>query len=154
MLQCTELEINTFVEEMMATVGNLATTTNRRIELISTISSAWICADRDKLKQIFINLIKNACEAIDEGELITLRIDLDNEIKQVLISIRNGGSPISSEILSKLGTPFFTTKANGNGLGLAIVRRIVEAHHGDLSIISNPQAGTIVQIQLPLVRYK
>jgi two-component system, sporulation sensor kinase E len=153
-LQCTELEINTFVEEMMATVGNLATTTNRRIELISTISSAWICADRDKLKQIFINLIKNACEAIDEGELITLRIDLDNEIKQVLISIRNGGSPISSEILSKLGTPFFTTKANGNGLGLAIVRRIVEAHHGDLSIISNPQAGTIVQIQLPLVRYK
>lgn len=153
-LQCVELEVNEFVTEMMESVRSLPTMMNRKIEFISTLSSAWILGDRDKLKQIFINLIKNACEAVEDGEIITWRVDYDNATNQILISIRNGGMPISAEILSKLGTPFFTTKANGNGLGLAIVRRIVEAHHGQLAITSDARTGTTVQIQLPLLRWE
>jgi signal transduction histidine kinase len=149
-----ELEVNEFVTEMMESVRSLPTMMNRKIEFISTLSSAWILGDRDKLKQIFINLIKNACEAVEDGEIITWRVDYDNATNQILISIRNGGMPISAEILSKLGTPFFTTKANGNGLGLAIVRRIVEAHHGQLAITSDARTGTTVQIQLPLLRWE
>jgi two-component system, sporulation sensor kinase E len=151
-LQCTELEINEFITEMMEAVRSLPAMMNRKIELISTSSTAWILGDRDKLRQIFINLIKNAGEAVEDGEIITWRIDFDHTTNQILISIRNGGTPIPAETLAKLGTPFFTTKANGNGLGLAIVRRIVEAHHGQFLITSDARAGTTVRVQLPLVR--
>ncbi|WP_390904389.1 ATP-binding protein [Thermocoleostomius sinensis] len=59
-----------------------------------------------------------------------------------------------AEILAKLGTPIFTAKANGNGLGLAMVRRIVKAHQGQLLINSDARTGTTVRVQLPLVRWK
>jgi signal transduction histidine kinase len=67
-----------------------------------------------------------ASEAIEPGEAITWRIDPGTDDSKICISIHNGGDPIPAEVLSKLGTPFFTTKPSGNGLGLAIVRRIVK----------------------------
>ncbi|PSB67891.1 hypothetical protein C7B61_03750, partial [filamentous cyanobacterium CCP1] len=63
--------------------------------------------------------------------------------------VHNNGKPIPSDILEKLGTPFFTTKPSGNGLGLAIVKQIVQAHSGEISIVSSAENGTIVSIQLP-----
>ncbi|WAL61911.1 histidine kinase dimerization/phospho-acceptor domain-containing protein [Thermocoleostomius sinensis] len=65
-LQCAELEINEFVTEMLEAVRSLPAMMNRKIELISTLSAAWILGDRDKLRQIFINLIKNAGEAVED----------------------------------------------------------------------------------------
>lgn len=150
-LQCSELEVNQFIAEMLQPC-RIPSTTGRRIEFISTLPSAKILGDRDKLQQVFINLVRNACEAVEEGDLITWRIDSGKNFNQICISIQNGGNPISNELIEKLGTPFLTTKANGNGLGLAIVRRIVEAHGGELSITSNAEAGTIVSIYLPLLR--
>jgi len=150
-LQCTELEINQFIADMLQPC-RIPSTAGRRIELISTLPSAKVLGDRDKLQQVFINLIRNACEAVEEGDLITWRIDSGKNFNQICISIRNGGKPIPVELLEKLGTPFLTTKANGNGLGLAIVRRIVEAHGGELSITSEAETGTIVTVCLPLLR--
>ena len=119
------------------------------IQLVSLLPSAWVSGDRDKLKQVFINLIRNACEAVPQGETVTCHIV--GNANQICISIHNGGEPISSEVLAKLGTPFFTTKSSGNGLGLAIVRRIVEAHGSKLLIESTKDAGTTVSIQLPRI---
>lgn len=150
-LQCSELEINTFVTDILEVLQTMSDMAEHDIQFISSVPSVWVWGDRDKLKQVFINLIRNACEAIEPGQPITWRIDLGAENNYICISIHNGGHPIPAEVLLKLGTPFFTTKPSGNGLGLAIVRRIVEAHNGKLLIQSEPESGTIVSIKLPVI---
>jgi len=107
----------------------------------------WVSGDQDKLKQVLINLLQNACEA--EGEEISVSFSSLTISHQICIRIRNGGTPIPSEILSKITQPFFTTKSAGNGLGLAIVKKIVEAHEGSLEIESSAIAGTVVSVILP-----
>ena len=148
-LQYQALEVNEFAAGMLDSLRTLPAAKGRRIELVSMLPLAWILGDRDKLKQVFINLSENACEAVADGEVITWRIDSGTTLNQVCISIHNGANPIPSEILTKLGTPFFTTKPSGNGLGLAIVKRILEAHAGELTIQSEPGIGTTVSVQLP-----
>ncbi len=107
-----------------------------------------VMGDRDRLKQVFINLLSNACEASPEGDRVTCSMAIaDNFVK---IQVHNGGDPIPPDILPKLTQPFFTTKSSGNGLGLAITRRIVEAHSGTIQFTSAADVGTTVTVQLPV----
>lgn len=150
-LQATELELNALIHEMLEAISALPVAQGRRIEFTPT-NPVSVMGDRDKLKQVFINLVTNACEAVIEGESITWSIEACDHQRTVCIRIHNGGEPISSEVLSRLTKPFFTTKSTGNGLGLAIVKQIVEAHKGELEIISSEAVGgTIVSVILPLV---
>lgn len=151
-LQNSELELNVLIEDFLKSIQEIPAAEGRTIKLASSLPDAWILGDRDKLKQVFINLVKNACEAVEAGETITCRIDSTVDANQICVSVHNGGSAIAPEVLAKLGTPFFTTKLSGNGLGLAIVRRIVEAHNGKLQIQSEPETGTTVSIKLPLMQ--
>jgi signal transduction histidine kinase len=116
--------------------------------LISSSIPISISADKDKLKQVLINLTSNAFEAVNQGETVTISV---KEIipHRVQLQVHNGGAPIPPEVLSNLSKPFYTTKPTGNGLGLAIVKRIVEAHDGELSIESSSTMGTQVTVKLP-----
>jgi signal transduction histidine kinase len=98
---------------------------------------------------LHIALIRNACEAIAVGEVITWRVD-DSATAHINITIHNGGEPIPADILPKLTQPFCSTKSGGTGLGLAITKRIVNAHGGVLSTQSAPAIGTIVSVELPV----
>jgi two-component system, sporulation sensor kinase E len=149
-LQYSQIELNAFSAEILEVFHSMSDMAIYNIQLQSALPSAWITGDSDKLKQVLINLVKNACEAIEPGGVVTWRIDPGVEDSHVCVSVHNGGNPIPAEILSKLGTPFFTTKPSGNGLGLAIVRRIVEAHGGIFLIQSEQERGTIVSVQLPI----
>lgn len=151
-LQASELEVNQLITEMLESLRNLPAAAQRNLEFVSALPSAYIWGDRDKLKQVFINLVRNACEAVDEGERVTWQVEPGRIANQVCISVHNGGLPIPAEVLPKLGTPFFTTKSSGNGLGLAIVKQIVEAHQGEFEIASTTDTGTIISIHLPLLR--
>jgi signal transduction histidine kinase len=151
-LQCSEVELNAFSSEVLEAFQTMSDMAEYNVQFESAFPSVLIEGDRDKLKQVFINLIKNACEAIEPGDVVTWRIDPGTDSCKICIRIHNQGNPIPAEILAKLGTPFFTTKPSGNGLGLAIVRRIVEAHNGKLVIQSEPEIGTTVSIQLPLTQ--
>lgn len=105
--------------------------------------------DADKIKQVLVNLVRNACEAIEVGDRVKLRVKTDVDLQHVFITIWNGGSPITTEILAKMTQPFFSTKSSGTGLGLAIVKRIIDAHYGRLSIESSAESGTTVTVMLP-----
>jgi PAS domain S-box-containing protein len=161
-VQSSELELNALIAGFLEFIQETPVAKERNIQLVSSLPAAWVLGDRDKLKQVFINLIKNACEAIEAGETITCRLEPVTqsitepitETNQICISIHNGGTAIAPEVLTKLGTPFFTTKLSGNGLGLAIVHRIIRAHHGKLQIQSDAKTGTTVSILLPLIRHK
>jgi two-component system sporulation sensor kinase A len=148
-LQTDRVELNTLVNNILNSLDHLPIAKGRQVQFFSTIPSVWVLGDQDKLKQVFMNLIRNACEAMNDNGAITWRIEPGATCCQVCISIHNSGKPIPPDVLQKLGTPFFTTKPSGNGLGLAIVKQIIHAHNGDLCITSDAANGTIVSIQLP-----
>jgi PAS domain S-box-containing protein len=149
-LQATELEVNALIQEMWETIAAMPAAQGRQIEFVSA-NPVFVMGDRDKIKQVFINLVSNACEAVAEGASITWSVEAYPHKRTVHIRVHNGGEPIPPEVLPRLTNPFFTTKSTGNGLGLAIVKRIVEAHKGELEIVSSATiGGTIVSVILPL----
>ncbi len=105
--------------------------------------------DRDQMKQVFYNVIKNSLEAIKRCG--TLRIRTDRDDTHVLITFVDTGGGMSAENLSRVFEPYFTTKPSGTGLGLLIVRRIVREHGGELSIESSQDKGLTLTIRLPYI---
>jgi signal transduction histidine kinase len=148
-LQATELDLNTLILEMLDTIRVMPTAQEKQIKFIPAVMPAVILGDRDKLKQVFINLIGNACEAVEKNEVVTWSV-YSSEL-EVKIQIHNGGEPIPADQMDQITQPFFTTKSSGNGLGLAIVKRIVEAHGGELAIASEKLTGTVVEVTIPTV---
>lgn len=148
-LQRSPLELNQFVSETLDTLKKIPAAAEKDLTLHTALVPIQVLADQDKVKQVLINLVTNAYEAISPGETITVYL---NTVKnhQACLKIHNGGEPIPVDNLPKLTKPFFTTKATGTGLGLAIVKRIVEAHEGEFSITSSVAAGTMIQVLLPL----
>jgi signal transduction histidine kinase len=112
-----------------------------------------IHADRQQLRQLFLNLFTNASDAMPEGGTLTIRVTKRPEEKQICIEIADTGVGIPPEILPKVLEPFYTTKpeGKGTGLGLPICRRITEGHGGTLNITSEggPGNGTRIFITLP-----
>ena len=149
-LQLVELELNEFIDKLLASVREMPEAQERQVKFVPASSMVTILGDRDKLKQVFINLIRNACEAISAGERVQWKVDA-SATNHVCISIHNGGELISADVLPKLTHPFCSTKPGGTGLGLAITKRIVQAHGGALSIQSAPASGTIVCVKLPVM---
>lgn len=118
-----------------------------------------IFADRQKLRQVFLNLLTNAGDAMPNGGKLTLRAfsnQTGSRQSQVIIEVIDTGSGIPPEILSRVMDPFFTTKeeGKGTGLGLAICRRIVQEHHGTIQIESSLDKGTTVRLSLPVFNPK
>jgi signal transduction histidine kinase len=147
-LNLTEIDLNRFISEMLDSLQSMPSAQGKQIEFTPAEQGAIVQGDKDKLKQVFINLVGNAFEAIDENEIIYW--DIQQKPKEVSIMIRNGGEPIAADKITRITQPFFTTKQTGNGLGLAIVKRIVEAHGGTLTITSNAETGTVVETRIPL----
>jgi len=106
-----------------------------------------IKVDLRKMQRVFTNIIKNAVEAMPQGGKLTIKSQIVD--KTLEISFSDTGPGMSSDVLEKLGTPFFTTKAKGMGLGLAICKRIVEEHGGRILTESTVGNGTTFRIMLP-----
>ena len=151
-LNSKPLELNKWSADLLASIQSHPSVADRIIKFSANPISTIVSADSDKLKQVFINLITNACEAVTPGETVTWEITHPSKADYLTASINNKGKPISPAILEKITTPFFTTKTNGSGLGLAIVKRIVAAHNGQLTITSDSTAGTTVTVRLPLLK--
>jgi PAS domain S-box-containing protein len=107
-----------------------------------------IRVDRDKMKRVLINLIENAIDAMPQGG--TLRISAKQSDGAAEIALSDSGSGIPGTVVEKLWKPFQTTKARGLGLGLAICKRFVDSHGGNVSAESTAGEGTTITIRLPL----
>jgi len=104
--------------------------------------------DSELMQQAFLNLLLNALEASEQGDSIAVRLDLSDD--QAVTTICDTGAGIAAEDLPRIFNPFFTTKEGGTGLGLANAHRIIESHHGQLSVAANPDRGTTFTVQLSL----
>jgi signal transduction histidine kinase len=106
-----------------------------------------VVMDGVQTQRALINLVNNAIEASDTGQNVVLVVTRGK--KTPVIRIRDHGSGMDKEALEKLFTPFFTTKKGGNGLGMSIAKKIIEAHKGTIRIESQQGTGTEVMIELP-----
>jgi signal transduction histidine kinase len=100
------------------------------------------------LYQSFLNIFLNAMQAMPNGGIIEVAIRSDG--KMVTINIDDEGQGIADEIMEKIWDPFFTTKEMGTGLGLGMVKNIIESHGGNIQIVNISQGGTRVTVKLPV----
>ncbi|MDL2717262.1 MAG: ATP-binding protein [Acidobacteriota bacterium] len=107
-------------------------------------------ADFGQLRQAFMNILLNACDATPAGGTLTLTSHFFSGSREVEISVADTGSGIPPEHLSRIFDPFFTTKERGTGLGLSVVYGIVEKHGGSMRVTSRVGEGTTMTIRLPL----
>lgn len=108
-----------------------------------------IDCDEKQLKQVFINLIKNAIEAMPNGGNLKIKSEMLDK-QQVSITIADDGCGILEEDLKNLGVPFYTTKEDGTGLGLMVTNQIIKDHNGNLKIESKHGMGSKVTVTLPI----
>jgi PAS domain S-box-containing protein len=120
---------------------------NVRLHLECQEEIIQVECDENRLKQVFLNFIKNGIEAMPNGGDLIVRTSINNQ--NVQISIQDTGVGISEEKLKKLGEPFYTTKKNGNGLGLMVSFKIIESHNGRVYVESELNKGTTFNILLP-----
>ncbi len=127
---------------------------SNRIAIVLDYAEAlpMVQADRQQLRQVFLNLLTNAADAMKEGGTLTVKTQLvGGDIGRVLIEFSDTGGGIEATNLEKIWDPFFTTKpeGKGTGLGLAICRRVIEEHQGSIAIESELGRGTKIIIELP-----
>jgi len=142
------VDINQVIEQVLAMVGHQAELQNVEIVRELNPSVPKVMADFDQLQQVFTNLTLNAIQAMSKGGKLTLRTSVANG--QLKVDVQDTGCGIPKENLSKLGTPFFTTKEKGKGVGLgvAVVYGIVERHKGEVTVQSEVGKGTTFTVCL------
>lgn len=150
------VELKEMIEDMRLLLGS--DSRFERIEIINRVPShIRIQADFHQIKQVLINLLHNSADAISDGGSIVVEsrfllsgADGFRKSPGVLISVTDSGQGIDAESAKHIFEPFWTSKAEGNGLGLAIVYRIIEAHGGSISVESPPDGGCRFTIVLPV----
>jgi two-component system nitrogen regulation sensor histidine kinase NtrY len=120
----------------------------RNIRTENTNKEINLSVDKDMMIRVFNNLIKNAFQAIQEIENGEVVVSVSTTKEDVLIEIRDNGKGIAEEQKDKIFVPYFTTKSTGTGLGLAMVKQMVELHQGDVSFVSEEGKGTSFIVRL------
>jgi two-component system sporulation sensor kinase B len=123
---------------------------NKRIKFIydNTYEDIYIWGDFNRLKQVFVNIIKNSIESMENGGIIKMVVKVNSN--QVFISISDNGIGMTLEELSNIKEMFYSTKKNGTGLGVALSNEIVLAHNGELNYSSVLNEGTVCTVSLPM----
>jgi two-component system sensor histidine kinase HydH len=106
-----------------------------------------INADRDQIRQVLLNLVTNGYDSMPEGGVLDVSARSAGDSAQ--ITVTDTGMGMDEETKAQIFTPFYTTKSRGIGLGLAVTRRVVEAHDGTISVQSTPSVGTSFTVTVP-----
>ena len=141
------VSLNLLLDEMQQDIS-VFKTSNVKIVMNVPNDKIIVLADNNRMKQVLLNVIKNAKESI-EGKGI-IKIDLYKKKNYAYIKVSDNGVGMDYKTLNNLFTPFFTTKQNGTGLGVSLSKEIIEKHDGSIEYFSKENKGTKVIIKLPL----
>jgi PAS domain S-box-containing protein len=157
------VDINKVLEAALLLVGHQINLENIKLEKKSDTQLPLVLADFDKIQQVLINIIMNAIQAMPDGGNLTIATSVAKKFRigeslkdTIRIDISDTGVGITRENMSKLFTPFFTTKEKGKGvgLGLPVVHGIIEQHNGKIKVNSEPNVGTTFSIYLEVMDEK
>lgn len=149
----TSCKINNVIRETVSLMKSQLTQSKTKIETDFDKDLVSIFMDKIQIQQVVLNLMQNAIEAMQEHHIKDKRISIqtsmaDNE--HIAITISDSGLGFSKELVNKVFMPFFTTKAHGRGMGLAICRSIIEAHGGQFTINPNSNGKSWIRFTLPI----
>jgi two-component system sensor histidine kinase AtoS len=152
--QLMPVDINEVLESTLAfsiPYSGIASSRGKSIEVKRVFDPhlPMIPADPGQMRQVFLNLLMNALEAMPEGGVLTVRTSGAESAEEIRIDVADTGKGIDDETGEKIFRPFFTTKHKGTGLGLAVTKGFVEMHGGTIGVEKNPGGGTIFRIRLP-----
>ena len=143
----TDVDTGALLDEAVAV---LPPPTGITVDRRPTDAPVVAVADRDMLRQVILNLVGNAYQAMPDGGTVRVSVDDAGDTAQLCVS--DTGVGMTDEVRAKLFEPFFTTKARGVGLGLAVTKRIIDAHGGSIDVTSQPGAGSTFTVSLPKMR--
>ncbi|MGM0876497.1 MAG: ATP-binding protein [Bacillota bacterium] len=146
-------DIQNILQNIIAVVDTKAIMNKVQICLMCGQDIPLVECDQNQLKQVFINILQNAIEAMPGGGIISIIVKKENSDK-VQISFIDQGCGISEERISKLGEPFYSNKEKGTGLGLMISYKIIEEHQGRINVKSKVGQGTTFNVFLPILQRK
>jgi two-component system, sporulation sensor kinase E len=135
------------IAETQAIMNNIQIVTEMKVDM------PMVYCDENQLKQVFINVMKNAIEAMPNGGQILIKVNKKGK-DHLAVSFTDQGCGIPEDRISKLGEPFYSTKEKGMGLGLMVSYKIIEAHEGRMVIQSQLDVGTTVSVILPIIERK
>jgi signal transduction histidine kinase len=142
-----EADINRVVLQVIELMDSALSTTGIQINLALTPEPGTCWFDPDQIKQVLINLVKNAAEAMSQGGVITIRTR--RNARGVFVDVEDTGPGIPPEHLNEIFNAFFTTKEKGTGLGLAVSLKILNDHNGELLVSSRVGEGSVFSVRLP-----
>jgi two-component system sensor histidine kinase HydH len=146
-IQPTKISLNELVMKTVEVAEPVARKSGVELKADLEPSLPPLLLDGPRIEQVILNLITNAVQASPAGERVLVRTHLENG--EVLLKVADRGCGIAEEHRESVFHPFFSTKKTGTGLGLGIVKKIVEAHGGDVSFQSNPEKGVTFSVRLP-----
>ena len=121
-----------------------------QFKLKTEFEHAFIEGDKDQLIRVFNNLVNNAIQAISDDKNGEIHIQLSKKESFYLVAVKDNGSGMTDEVKEKVFQPNFTTKSTGAGLGLAMVKQIIDSHQGKISFVSSHREGTTFFIEFPI----
>ncbi|WP_045518324.1 ATP-binding protein [Neobacillus niacini] len=145
-----EKDVKELIKDVVTLINTQSILNNVQIFVEFEFDLPKISCEENQLKQVFLNLLKNAIEAMPNGGTIDVRVNVREEGK-ISIQIIDQGVGIPKERIPTLGEPFYTTKEKGTGLGLMTCYKIIESHNGQLTIDSEVNEGTTIEIILPTI---
>jgi len=145
-----EQDVQVLIKEVITLINTQSILNNVQIFVDFDNELPMINCEKNQLKQVFLNLLKNSIEAMPKGGCIDVKVKKHEEGK-ISIQIIDQGIGIPNERLATLGEPFYTTKEKGTGLGLMTCYKIIEGHYGKLTIQSKLNEGTTIEIVLPTI---
>nr|HPI73533.1 ATP-binding protein [bacterium] len=145
------VNLNKILSSTLALVTEQAMFLNIQVVQQLEDSLPNVLVDVGQIQQVFLNIILNAADAMNGRGTLSVRSRTSPEGDCVLVSFTDTGSGMTAEIISRIFEPFFTTKprGQGTGLGLAIAYGIVQRHHGDILVASQPGMGSTITVKLP-----
>lgn len=143
-----EVDLQVLLEELITILNPLFKKYNANIYL-NVKQDVYLNLDYLRMKQVFVNILKNALEARKEEEPLNVQIEVKKSLKAVKIIIKDNGIGMDKNTLERISEIFYTTKANGNGLGVVLSKEIIEMHNGTITYKSQKDKGTTVTITLP-----
>ncbi|MDQ6595023.1 ATP-binding protein [Bacillus salipaludis] len=145
-----EKDVKNLIKDVVTLINNQSILNNVQIYVEFDSDLPMVMCEENQLKQVFLNLMKNAIEAMPTGGQIDVKVKRKEDGK-ILIQIIDQGVGIPEDRISTLGEPFYTTKEKGTGLGLMTCYKIIESHNGEIKITSVLDEGTTVEVTLPTI---
>ena len=145
-LKKEDTDINEFIQEIL----DLYESSKVLIKYDNIKGSLIVSLDKNKLRQVFINLIENSIDALESSKKPLIYISVIKRMKTLIFKISDNGPGVPSELINRVFEPYVTSKTKGTGLGLAIVYKIIDEHNGDIKILNDKKGGTLVTFKIPI----